>query len=127
MNEYQRDYPRVKKSLPAELTTQDGKKLHAATFNVSRAGIQLICDGVTAEEIFGATRQGSPSLQPKVKISLRLLHPETGPARIEAECRAVFSRRVSEQEFRVGLHIDAISDQSRTVLEDFVESCLNPT
>lgn len=127
MSEYKRDYPRIKKSLPAELVVTGGKKLYASTFDISRTGIQVICDGITAEEIFGSSQEAGASRQPQVKVSLRLPHPKTGPARITADCRAMFSRRVSEQEFRVGLQIDAISDEHRSTLDGFVEGCLNPT
>lgn len=126
MSDYKRDHPRIKKSLPAELIAPGDKKLHASTLDVSRTGIQLNCDGVTAEGIFGASRQAGPSRHPKVKVALRILHPSSGPARIEAECLAVFSRRVSEQEYRVGLQIESISDESRKLLEGFVDECLNP-
>ena len=127
MSDYKRDYPRIKKSLPAELIASGNKKLHASTFDVSRTGVQIICDGITAEEIFGASRQAGPSRHPRLKIALRLLHPETGPARVEADCRAVFSRRVSEQEYRIGLHIDQMSEEARLILDGFVDDCLNPT
>lgn len=127
MSDYKRDHPRIKKSLPAELITPGDKKLYASTFDVSRTGIQIICDGVTAEQIFGASRQAGPSRHPRLKVNLRLIHPKTGPVRIEAECRAVFSRRISEQEFRIGLQIDAMSEASRVILDGFVEDCLNPT
>lgn len=126
MSDYKRDHPRIKKNLPAELIAPGDKKLHAATLDVSRTGIQLICDGITAEEIFGASRQAGPSRHPRVKVLLRILHPKIGPARVEADCLAVFSRRVSEQEFRIGLQIDAISDESRTILDGFVDDCLDP-
>lgn len=127
MSDYKRDYPRIKKSLPAELIASGDKKLYASTFDISKTGIQIICDGITAEEIFGASRQAGPSRHPRIKVVLRLLHPKTGPARVEADCRAVFSRRVSEQEFRIGLHIDTMSEEARGVLDAFVDECLNPT
>jgi len=126
MNDYNRDHPRIKKSLPAELIAPGDKNYYASTFDVSRTGIQLICDGITTEAIFGVSRQAGPSRPPQVNVTLRLRHPESGPVQIEADCRAIFSRRVSEQEFRIGLHIDAISEESRAILDGFVDGCLNP-
>lgn len=126
MSDYKRDHPRIKKSLPAELVMSGEKTLFASTFDVSKTGIQLICDAITTREIFGETAQAGPTRQPTVKVNLRLRHPESGTVQIEADCRAVFSRRVSEQEFRVGLQIDDMSEEFRSVLNSFVDDCLSP-
>lgn len=126
MSDYKRDHPRIKKILPAELIVSGHKRLFASTFDVSRTGIQVICDAITTEEIFGTPQGDGPSRHPHVKVKLRLPHPDADPSRIEADCRAMFSRRVSEQEFRVGLQIDAISAEHRAMLERFVDGCLNP-
>ncbi len=124
MSEYKRDYPRIKKSLPVEIIAPGDKTLFASTYDVSKGGVQLLCDGITVREIFGGPGLSRPTKPPKVLLKLRLSHSGQEPEQFEAECSAVFSRRVSEQEYRVGLQIYKISESSRLALENFVEECL---
>lgn len=124
MSEYKRDHPRIKKSLPVEIVAPGDRTLFATTYDVSKRGVQLLCDGITVREIFGGPGLSRPTKPPKVLLKLRLNHSGQEPEHIEAECRAVFSRRVSEQEFRVGLQIYAISEASSVALDNFVDECL---
>ncbi|HSS64470.1 MAG TPA: PilZ domain-containing protein, partial [Gammaproteobacteria bacterium] len=100
------------------------KTLFATTYDVSKRGVQLLCDGITVREIFGGPGLSRPTKPPSVLLKLRLSHSAQDSEQIDAECRAVFSRRVSEQEYRVGLQIHSISESSRMALENFVDECL---
>lgn len=124
MSDYKRDHPRVKKSLPVEIIAPGEKTLFASTYDVSKRGVQLLCDGITVREIFGGPGLSRPSKPPAVLLKFRLNHSGREPELIEAECTAVFSRRVSEQEYRVGLQIHSLSASSRVALDNFVEECL---
>ncbi len=124
MSEYKRDHPRIKKNLPVEIVAPGDKTLFATTYDVSKRGVQLLCDGITVREIFGGPGLSRPAKPPSVLMKLRLTHSGQEPEQIEAECRAVFSRRVSEQEYRVGLQIYSLSESSRVALDNFVDECL---
>jgi len=124
MRDDQRDHPRIKRSLPVELVAAGDKTLHATTLDVSKAGIQLLCDGATVEGIFGSIRP-DPSRHPSVDLSLQLMHPKSGPARIKVACKAVFSRRLSEQEYRIGLRFESVPEAARAILNAFVDDCLD--
>ena len=125
MPDEQRDHPRIKKSLPVELVVAGDVTLHATTLDVSKTGMQLLCDAATVEGIFGSTRP-DPSRRPSVDLSLRLMHPESGSARFKVVCTAVFSRRLSEQEYRIGLRFESIPEAARAILNAFVDDCLDP-
>ncbi len=124
MSEYKRDHPRIKKSLPVEIIAPGERTLFASTYDVSKRGVQLLCDGITVREIFGGPGLARPTKPPTVLLKLRLNHSGQEPEQVEAECRAVFSRRVSEQEYRVGLQIHSLSESSRLALDNFVDECL---
>jgi len=125
MRDDQRHHPRIEKSLPVELVTAGGEIHHATTLDVSKAGIQLLCDGATIKGVFGSVRP-DPSRRPTVDLSLRLMHPEVGSARFKVVCKAVFSRRLSEQEYRIGLRFESIPEGAREILSAFVDDCLDP-
>ena len=93
MSEYKRDHPRIKKNLPVEIVAPGEKTLFATTYDVSKRGVQLLCDGITVREIFGGPGLSRPAKPPSVLMKLRLTHSGQEPEQIEAECRAVFSRR----------------------------------
>jgi hypothetical protein len=124
MSEYKRDHPRIRESLQVELITQGDKKLFATTFDVSKRGVQLSCDGVTVQEIFGGPGPAPPAKLPTVILKLRLNHSGQEPEQIEAECKAVFARRIAEEEYRVGLLIHSLSAPSRVALDRFVDQWL---
>lgn len=125
MSEYKRDYPRIKLSLPAEIIAPGDKTLFATTYDVSKSGVQLSCDGITVREIFGGPGLAQPTKPPAVVLKLRLSESASEDAKhLEADCTAVFSRRVSEQEYRVGLQIKSLSESSRVALDAFVDECL---
>ena len=124
MSEYKRDHPRIRESLPVELITSGDKKLFASTYDVSKRGIQLSCDGVTVQEIFGGPGPAPPAKLPTVILKLRLSRSSRDAEQIEAECKAVFSRRVSEEEYRVGMLIHSLSPPARVALDHFVEAWL---
>jgi c-di-GMP-binding flagellar brake protein YcgR len=124
MSEYKRDHPRIKKTLPVEIIAPGDRTLFATTYDVSKRGVQLLCDGITVREIFGSPGLSRPTKPPSVFLKLRLSQSGQEPEQIEAECRAVFSRRVSEQEYRVGLQIYSLSEPSRVALDNFVDECL---
>ena len=45
MTAYTREYPRFQTDLLVKVALEDGRVFHLTCTNISRAGIQLICDG----------------------------------------------------------------------------------
>ena len=82
-----------------------------------------MCDAITVRDIFGGPGLPLPTKLPTVILKLRLGHSGRESEQIEAECRAIFSRRVSEQEYRVGLQIHSLSESSRETFDSYVEEC----
>ena len=124
MSEYKRDHPRIKQSLQVEIVTSEGNALFATTCDVSKRGVQLLCDSITVRDIFGGPAVALPTKPPAVTLKLTLKSPGKEAEQIEAECKAVFSRRVSEQEYRVGLLIHSLPRASRITLDAYVDEYL---
>jgi len=125
MRDYKRDHPRIKKSLEVEVITPGNKTLFATTYDFSKRGVQILCDAITVRDIFGGPSLSVPAKLPTVILKLRLNHPGRETEQIEAECRAVFSRRVSEQEYRIGLLIHSLSESSRKTFDSYIEECFD--
>jgi hypothetical protein len=124
MSDYKRDHPRIKQSLQVEIIASQEKTLFATTCDVSKRGVQLLCDSITVQDIFDGPAIALPIKPPVVILKLTLKTPGQEALHIEAECKAVFSRRISEQEYRVGLSIHSLPRASRIALDAYVDEYL---
>ena len=123
MRAYKRDHPRIKKPLEVEIIVSGNKTLFATTYDFSKQGIQILCDAITVRDIFGGSNQSLQPKLPMVIMKLKLDHSNRQAEHIEAECKAIFSRRVSEREYRIGFAIHSLSEPSRKMFERFVTEC----
>lgn len=123
MREYKRDHPRIKKSLEVEVILPGDKTLFVTTYDFSKHGVQILCDAITVRDIFGGPGLSVPTNLPNLIMKLRLGHLGRETEQIETECKAIFSRRVSEQEYRIGLLILSLSESSRKSFDNYVEEC----
>ena len=107
-----------------EVSTPDGEVIHAITVNLSPAGIQIACDRVTVNSIMPLNTR-RPSKDPR-QVDVRLRFPESSgmPHVIDARCTAVFSRRVAENEYRIGLQFLSFHGDDYRKLEHFVDDGL---
>ena len=124
MRKYKRDYPRVPANLPVEVSTPDGEVIHAITVNLSPAGIQIACDRVTVNSIMPLNSRHPPKDTRQVDVRLRFPESSGMPHVIDARCTAVFSRRVAENEYRIGLQFLSFHGDDYRKLEHFVDDGL---
>lgn len=118
---YKRDHPRVGVEVPVELMLGDSGTIHVMAVNMSRAGLQVACDKVTVTSVFPQGKRTLPHAPPDIDVVLRLPGVEGGSESIEARCHAVFARRVSENEYRVGLQFVHIGGDQYERLELYID------
>lgn len=121
MSEYKRSHARIRKSLPVELIAPGEKSLFVTTYDISPQGIQLQCDGATVREIFGDKLGALPIKRPNVDLKLTLGRSGQDREPVDIKCLAMFSRRVSEQEYRIGLQIESMPKASRAALTQLLD------
>ncbi|NIM27808.1 MAG: hypothetical protein GWN21_15435 [Gammaproteobacteria bacterium] len=124
MRKYKRDYPRVPVHLPVEVSMSDGEVIHAITVNLSPAGIQIACDRFTVNSILPLSQRRVPSESREVDVRLRFPESSGMPDVVDVRCRAVFSRRVAENEYRIGLHFESFEGDGYRKLEHFLDDGL---
>jgi hypothetical protein len=98
-----------------------GEVIHALTVNLSPAGIQLACDRVTANSILPISHLALPARPAEVDIRLRFPESSGMPDIIDARCVAIFSRRIAENEYRIGLQFLSFHDGAYGKLELFLD------
>ncbi len=121
VRKYKRDYPRVPLHLPVEVSLPDGEIIHAITVNLSPAGIQIACDRVTVDSILPLSQRRLPNETRRVKVRLRFPESSGMPDVIDVRCTAIFSRRVAENEYRIGLQFQGLGGEDYRKLEDFLD------
>ncbi len=124
VKKYKRDYPRVPVHLPVEVSMPDGEIIHAITVNLSPAGVQIACDRVTVNSILPVSQRRLPRKTRQVELRLRFPESSGMPHIIDARCTAVFSRRIAENEYRIGLQFQGFDGEDYQKLEHFLEGGL---
>jgi c-di-GMP-binding flagellar brake protein YcgR len=111
-------YPRFDVILPVTLEI-DGNTVEANIFDISMGGMQLGCDREAAEIIVPTPNQTvSPGLNLVVRASFRCPQGQG----VTVECRLVVSRRVSNNEFRIGMEYLAFaSEADRKAYEAYIQ------
>lgn len=108
--------------LPVEVSLADGEVIHAITVNLSPAGIQIACDRITVNSILPLSQPRLPKRPREVAVRIRFPESSGMPHIIDARCTAIFSRRVAENEFRIGLQFHGFEgDDDYQKLEHFLD------
>ena len=99
----------------------DGEVIHAITVNLSPAGIQIACDRVTVNSVLPLSQRRLPERIREVEVRLRFPESSGMPDIIDARCTAVFSRRVAENEYRIGLQFLGFEGEDYQKLEHYLD------
>lgn len=115
-----RRHERLTEGLPAEAGLQGDQTLKLALMNISYGGVQLGC---SEDELHLIQREGFPALHGQsVEINLRVTLPLTtgAPEMLEATCRLVYTRRMTQHRFCLGMQFTDIKGQSRQALNHYL-------
>jgi hypothetical protein len=110
-------YPRFDVILPVKLSVGE-QTVEGNIFDISMGGMQLGCDQASAEVLVPTPNQiVNPGQNLVVQASFRCPDGEG----VIAQCRLVVSRRVSSNEFRIGMEImDFDNDGDRETYEAYI-------
>lgn len=113
-----RRYPRFDVILPVKLTI-DGKTVEGNIFDISMGGMLLGCDQATAEVLVPTPNQIVHAGENLVATaSFRC----PGGEGVTVVCRLVVSRRVSSNEFRIGMeYLEFASETDQASYEAYMQ------
>lgn len=109
--------------LPIDIVLQDGTVLPVVACDISRKGLQFRCDSWIADEIEPRGIQNHPLDAISVKAVTDF--PDMGKynSRLYARCRIVVARRLSQEEYLLGLEFIDFENGSDRLLERFMNRC----
>jgi hypothetical protein len=109
--------------LPVDIVLQDGSVLPVIACNMSRKGLQFRCDSWVADEIEPRGIQNHPLDAICVKAVTDFPDMDKYKSRLYARCRIVVARRLSQEEYLVGLEFVDFENGSERLLERFMSRC----
>jgi c-di-GMP-binding flagellar brake protein YcgR len=111
---------RYKVKLPVELILEDGTVLPVESVDISNKGLQFICDSWVADEIEPRGIQVHPLEQIRLKAVIDFPGMDQDSSKMYARCRIVVARRMSQDEYVIGLAFVDFENGSERLLEKFI-------
>ncbi|HEX7029154.1 MAG TPA: PilZ domain-containing protein [Gammaproteobacteria bacterium] len=116
-------YKRFETNSPVEILAEGGGTFEAVCLNISLAGMQVSCDREVMRDVAPKGEKTTPDQSPVVRLRFNL--PRAGDkSEIEADCRIVLVRRMSEREYHMHIKYEFFQGNGYNELEDFVDAML---
>ena len=114
---------RYRIKLPVELILEDGRVLSVESTDISNRGLQIRCDRWVADEIEPRGIQNHPLDQIRLKAVTDFPGMDKYNSRLYARCRIVVARRLSQDEYILGIEFIGFDAGSDRLLERFIRRC----
>lgn len=114
---------RYKVKLPVELILEDGTVLPVESIDISNTGLQFSCDSWVADEIEPRGIQIHPLDQIFLKAVIDFPGMDKYNSKLYARCRIIVARRLSQDEYLLGLQFKDFENGSERLLEKFIKHC----
>ena len=114
---------RYKVNFPVELVLEDGSVLPVEACDLSESGLQFRCDSWVADEIEPRGIQNHPLDQIRLKAIADIPYPENQEAKLYARCRVVVARRLSQEEYLLGIEFIDFENGSESRLKEYIKQC----
>jgi len=105
--------------LQIDLVLGDGSILPVEASGISANGLQFRCDDWLANEIEPRGIQNHPLDRIRIKVVADL--PISGENKLYARCKVVVARRLSQEEYILGLEFVDFEKSSEKVLQRFIK------
>jgi hypothetical protein len=110
--------------LQVDLVLGDGSILPVEASGISKNGLQFRCDSWLADEIEPRGIQNHPLDRIQIKVVADL--PISGENRLYARCKVIVARRLSQEEYILGLQFIGFEKSSEKVLARFINEQSKP-
>ncbi|GHD54399.1 hypothetical protein SAMN05216429_101255 [Marinobacter persicus] len=119
-----RNQQRVDVTIDVTLESPDGQCVVCKALNLSRAGVMLCCDKNTVQQLIPGMRPPAPGnwidIKTRFPIPLSTRHPEN----VSADGHIIHMRRVSRDEFQIGVQFCEFEGNGFDYIDKFVSKLL---
>ncbi|SDW41733.1 PilZ domain-containing protein [Marinobacter mobilis] len=122
-----REQQRVDVALEVCVKQSSGEELSCKAANLSRAGVMISCDSDTVQKLLPSKTSPAPGqwIQVSTRFAVPIVASQT--VSVRAEGHIVHLRRVSRNEFHVGVHFTDFEDNGFDYLDQYVSRLLSAT
>lgn len=122
-----REQQRVDVALDVSIKNPTGEELNCKAANLSRAGVMISCDFDTVQRLVPGRRTPAPGQWIQVSTQFAVPVVATQTVCVRAEGHIVHLRRVSRDEFHLGVHFTEFEDNGFDYLDQYVSRLLSVT
>ncbi len=116
-----RHHFRVPADFIAHICTSKGENIEASIENISRAGIMISCDRQALELLMPNEISFAPIQPQTIRVDFSLPLDKEGLVALSMDMAVVYTRRLSRDNFTVGLHLKTPSAQHEAMLDNYVK------
>lgn len=120
-----REQQRVSVSMEATVDMQDGSSVTCRVANLSRAGLMLTCDLETVKTLIPSLRPPAPGRWIAIKIRFTVPVLPMQPVSVTADGHIVHMRRISRDEFHLGIQFAAFENNGYEHVDRYVSHLLS--
>jgi len=114
MQQDQRSTHRVVVELPVTLEKEDGASVVLTTKNISRTGLQVVCD---QQQMRALVDEGRLTQYPELTVEIRL-----GERVIRTVCKMAYCHRMSQQEYNIGLKYLSVGADGIKAVDEIISA-----
>lgn len=120
-----RNQQRIDVALEVLVSLHGGDDIACRITNLSRAGMMISCDSKTVKQLVPA--QKSPAAGQWIEISAQFSVPVVAAQNVSiaAECHIIHLRRVSRDEFQLGLQFRSFEGNGHNYVDQYVSRQLS--
>lgn len=119
-----RDFPRIETEHSVEVVDAEGHVFPTLALDLSLTGMQLLCDGPTAERIAPQQVVTIKGQARELELRLRVRLREAGRQLIRVHCQLMSLREVQPDEIRIGVRFIRFEGDSYHALETYIDESL---
>lgn len=105
-----------------EIVTAGGETATATIRNLSMGGVEISCDRWCADRILPSGHQAFPGQPITAQLRWQITSADGSAQPVQATGEIVVSRRLSQNEYRVGIQILRFEDDGERVVEQHVRT-----
>lgn len=111
---------RVPADLVAHITGKKGRLVEAPIINISRAGMMISCNQADLDNLLPKGEAHAPKHSEGFRIDFSLPLQKQGLVILSELVKPAHTRRLSQNEFRIGLEFSELGAQQITLLEQYI-------
>ncbi|MEX0606112.1 MAG: PilZ domain-containing protein [Marinobacter sp.] len=120
-----RSQQRVEAQLDVLVSAPSGQAVPCRTINLSRAGMMLSCDNKTLHQLVPGRKAPAPGQWVDIMAKFSVPVVASQNVTISADCNLIHLRRVSRDEFHVGIQFCSFEGNGQSYVDQFVSRQLS--